>query len=194
MPSIDVKKRQIRSKIVYCGPGRSGKTEVLKYVYRSLPEGRGRFREVPVESEPGLKISVLTARIGSIFDFAAVFHLCSGPGQATAVKVRRGLLRDTDGIVFVADCDPRRRMANVDALSELRENLEAIGLSLQTVPHVIQYNKAELPNRTPVGELRAELNPYGAPDFETSVVEGRGILPALRAIVNAVKQDLKARL
>ncbi len=195
MPSIDVKKRRIQSKIVYYGPGRSGKTAALKCVRDNLePERRGRLASLPTRADPSLHIDVLPVRVGKIIGFTTVFHLCSGPGQSFANRTRKLLLKDTDGIVFVADCDPRRRIANVDALSELRENLEEHGLALRTVPHVIQYNKCDLDDRTSTGVLRAELNRHGVPDFETSAVTSKGVMEALRAVMRGVSEDLRRRL
>ncbi len=195
MPSIDVKKRRIDSKIVYCGPGHSGKTEVLRYIYEHLDnEHRGRFASLPTKTDPSLYIDVLPVRFGKIIGFETVFHLCSGPGLASAIGTRRLLLRDTDGIVFVADSEPKRRMANQDALMELQDNLEGHGMRLTTVPHVMQYNKCDLSKRVASEELRAELNIYGVPDFESSIVTGQGILDALRAVVRGVSDDLQRRL
>jgi signal recognition particle receptor subunit beta len=195
MPSIDVKKRRIDSKIVYYGPGLSGKTAVLRYIYEHVDsEHRGRLASLPTKTDASLSIDVLPVRFGKIIGFETVFHLCSGPGLASAISTRRLLLRDTDGIVFVADSDPKRRMANMDALSELQDNLEPYGLRLSTVPHVVLYNKCDLPGRTPVDELRRELNVYSVPDFESSIVTGQGILDALRAVVRGVSDDLQRRL
>jgi signal recognition particle receptor subunit beta len=195
MPSIDVKKRRIDSKIVYCGPGRSGKTEVLRYIYEHLDsERRGRFASLPTKTDASLYIDVLPVRFGKIIGFETVFHLCSGPGLSSAISTRRLLLRDTDGIVFVADTDPKRRMANQDALQELQEDLETYGMRLTTVPHVVLYNKCDLPEHVPANELRSELNIYGVPDFESSIVTGQGILDALKTVVQGVSDDLQRRL
>lgn len=195
MPSIDVKKRRIQSKIVYYGPGRSGKTTILRCVHRRLDENqRGRFTQMPTKADPSLHIDVVPVQFGTVLGFQSIFHLCSGPGQAAAVNTRQLLLRDTDGIVFVADSDPRRRLANEDALMELRENLAGYGLSLRTVPHVFLYHKSDLDQAVPPEELRQQLNRYGVPDFQTSVSDGRGIMQSLRAIVRGVSEDLRRRL
>jgi len=195
MPSIDVKKRRIDSKIVYYGPGRSGKSEHLKAIREQLePDHRGRLTSLPTKTDPSLHIDVLPVRFGKIVGFQATFHLCSGPGLALAINTRRLLLRDTDGIVFVADSRPSRADANIDSLLELREILEEYGLRLAHVPHVIEYNKRDLPEAMDVAELRSKLNVHGVPDFEASTVTGQGVMPALRTIVRAVGDDLQQRL
>ena len=195
MPSIDVKKRRIDSKIVYYGPGQSGKTEHLRCIYANLEAGhRSRLVSLPTKADPSLHIDVLPVRFGKIVGFEATFHLCSGPGLATAVNTRRLLLRDTDGIVFVADSRPSRAEANLDSMAELSEVLSEYGLRLAHVPHVIEYNKRDLPKVVDVAALRGQLNLHGVPDFEASTVTGEGIMDALRTIVRAVGDDLQRRL
>lgn len=195
MPSIDVKKRRIDSKIVYYGPGQSGKTENLKHIHGHLDaEHRGRLVSLPTKADPSLHIDVLPVRFGKIIGFHTTFHLCSGPGQALALSTRKLLLRDADGIVFVADSRASRREANIDSLHELRENLEEYGLRLAPIPHVIQYNKRDLADCVSVGELRAELNLHGVPDFAASTATGQGVLETLRAVVRSVGNDLERRL
>jgi hypothetical protein len=195
MPSIDVKKRRIDSKIVYYGPGRSGKSENLRYICEHLEANhRGRLSSLPTKADPNLHIDVLPVRFGKILGFDTTFHLCSGPGQALALNTRKFLLRDTDGIAFIADSRPSRADANLDCLRELEENLEEHGLLLSAVPHVIQYNKRDVDPRTPTGELRSRLNRYGVPDFEASTVTGDGVLETLRAVVRSVGEDLQKRL
>lgn len=195
MPSIDVKKRRIDSKVVYYGPGRSGKTENLKYIYRHLePDHRGRLVSLPTKADPNISIDVLPVHFGKVLGFHTTFHLCSGPGQAMALSTRKLLLRDSDGIVFVADTRTSRREANLDSLRELEENLDEYGLSLANIPHVFQYNRRSIIDSISTEELRSMLNLHGVPEFEADAATGEGVLETLRAIVRSVSEDLKRRL
>ncbi len=195
MPSIDVKKRRIDSKIVYYGPGRSGKSANLRYIHDHVDrDHRGRLATLPTKADPSLHIDVLPVRFGKIIGFQTIFHLCAGPGQAFSNRTRKLLLRDTDGIVFVADSDPRRREANLDSLAELQQNLQKHDLPLSGIPHVIQYNKCDLEGAVSTSRLREELNVHGVPDFRASTETGEGVLETLRAIVRAVSDDLTQRL
>ena len=195
MPSIDVKKRRIDSKIVYYGPGQSGKSENLRQIAELLDEEHcGRLVTLPTKTDASLSIDVLPVRFGKILGFATTFHVCSGPGQAMALSTRRLLLRDTDGIVFVADSRPSRREANIDSLRELQENLRHYSLELVAIPHVIQYNRRDLKGGMDVAGLRAELNKHGVPEFAASALNGRGVIETLRAVVRSVSTDLEGRL
>ncbi|MHC4789475.1 MAG: GTP-binding protein [Planctomycetota bacterium] len=195
MPSIDVKKRRIAAKIVYYGPGYAGKSENLRQIFKHLDaKHRGRLVSLPTKADPNLHIDVLPVRFGKIIGFDTTFHLCSGPGQALAVNTRKLLLRDTDGIAFIADSQPSRRDANIDSMQELRHVLQEYGLDLAPIPHVVQYNKRDLDNCVSVEELRSELNLHGVPEFAASAATGAGVIETLRALVRNVSQDLERRL
>jgi signal recognition particle receptor subunit beta len=195
MPSIDVKRRRIAAKIVYYGPGRAGKSENLRQIHELLDANqRGRLVSLPTKTDPNLYIDVLPVRFGKIIGFDTTFHLCSGPGQALAINTRKLLLRDTDGIVFVADSRPSRREANVDSLQELCHVLREYGLELAPIPHVIQYNKRDLDDCSSMEDLRGELNLHGVPEFEASAITGEGVLETFRAVIRNVSDDLQRRL
>jgi len=195
MPDIDLRRRTIASKIVYWGCGLSGKTANLRYIHDNLePQSRGRLASLATKTEITAYIHVLPVKFGRILGFDTTFSICAVPGQAFTNNTRRLLLKNTDGMVFVADSRQVRREANIDSLYNLDENLEHYGMSLEKMPHVIQYNKRDLSNVMEVSQMRAELNRYGVPDFEASTVTGRGILETLEAIVAAVSRDLEGRV
>ena len=98
------------------------------------------------------------------------------------------------GVVFVADSHSDRAAANRDAFDELQENLAKYELNLEHVPHVIQYNKRDLPEALPIGEMREELNPFGALEFEANATSGRGVMETLKAILELVRNDIIERL
>lgn len=195
MPSIDVKRRRIDAKIVYYGPGRAGKSENLRFLHKHItPNQRGKLMSLPTKADTSLYIDVMSVRVKTIPRFETVIHVCAGPGMALAVNTRRLLLRDTDGIVFVADTSPSRLEANVDCYAELRENLAAHGMELASVPHVIQYNKCDLEGHVPVDQLRVKLNQFGVPEVAASVKAGQGVIETFAAAVRSVSSDLRKRI
>lgn len=195
MANIDLKKKTISSKIVYYGPGLSGKTVNLRKIHRRLdPERRGRLSSLATKTKITAYIDVVPVSWGKFLGFDATFRLCAVPGHAMFHNTRRLLLKDTDGVVFVADSRPERREANIDSLRTLEVNLDHYDFSLQTMPHVIQYNKRDLEPVMSVSEMRAELNRYGAPDIEAVAVQDKGVFETFRAIVQAIGRDLKGRL
>jgi mutual gliding-motility protein MglA len=195
MPTIDSKKRRIDAKIIFVGPGRSGKTSNVRYLAEHLDDEHiGKFVSLPTKADSSIHIDVLPVWVEGLLGFRNVFHLCTAPGLASAMHTRQLLLRDSDGIVFVADSHPQRRDANIVAFQELEEMLTATGVHLTSVPHVVQYNKCDLDPRTPVEVMRRDVNPHGVPEFLASASTGQGVNATLRAIIKSVSRDLKQRL
>ena len=86
-------------------------------------------------------------------------QLYTVPGQVFYNTTRKLVLKGVDGIVFVADSQSAMKDANVESVNNLRSNLAEIGLKLEDLPLVFQYNKRDLANILSVAELEESLNP-----------------------------------
>ena len=95
--------------------------------------------------------------LGTVKGFKTRFHLYTVPGQVFYDASRKLILRGVDGVVFVADSQPERMDANVEALDNLQDNLKEHGYDFAKIPYVLQLNKRDLPNVLPVDELKKEL-------------------------------------
>src|SRR4030042_366823 len=69
------------------------------------------------------------------------------------------ILKGVDGIVFVADSQLERMEANTESMQNLYDNMSEYGYDLTKIPFVVQYNKRDLPNASPIRDLQAQLNP-----------------------------------
>ena len=118
------------------------------------------------ETERTLFFDFLPLSLGDIKGFKTRFHLYTVPGQIFYDASRKLILKGVDGIVFVADSQIERMDANIESYENMHINLEEQGYRLSNIPHVIQYNKRDLPNVVPVAELKKVLNAEGVPDFE----------------------------
>ncbi len=191
MSMINYASREINCKVVYYGTGLGGKTTNLEHIYsRVNPETRGKMISLATETDRTLFFDFLPIDLGSIRGFRTRFHLYTVPGQVYYNASRKLILKGVDGIIFVADSQPHRAEANIEAMHNLYENLETYGYDLTTIPFVIQYNKRDLPNVMPVEELRAQLNPGGVPDFEGVATEGTGVFETLREVSRMVVRTL----
>jgi len=189
---INYSSREINCKIVYYGPGLCGKTTNLQYIYdRTRPESKGKMISLATETERTLFFDFLPLSLGDIRGFKTRFHLYTVPGQVFYDASRKLILKGVDGIVFVVDSQEEREDANLESLDNLKENLLEQGLELANVPHVVQYNKRDLPGVLPVDQLRSQLNPFGVPDFESIASEGDGVFETLKAIARLVLIQLK---
>jgi len=160
MSMINYASREINCKLVYYGPGLGGKTTNLEHVYgRVSPETRGKMVSLATETERTLFFDFLPVDLGTIRGFKTRFHLYTVPGQVYYNASRKLILKGVDGVVFVADSQIERMEANIESMQNLYDNMAEYGYDLTKIPFVIQYNKRDLPNASPVADLEQQLNP-----------------------------------
>jgi hypothetical protein len=188
--------KEINAKLVYYGAGLSGKTTNLEAIYEAVPDtSRGKMVSMKTQSDRTLFFDLLPLDLGEIMGFKTRFLLYTVPGQVFYNATRKLVLKGADAIVFVADSEVGKMEENKESLANLRANLAEYGLSLESIPWVIQYNKRDLPNVYTVEELNAELNPANVPSFEAVASEGRGVFETFRGVshllMEKVTRDLR---
>ena len=191
MATIDLRRRRIDARIVYYGPGLSGKTTNLQNIHARLPEGsRGEMKSIATEAERTLFFDFVPIEPLTLGGWDLRFHLYSVPGQEDYVRTRRALLAGADGIVFVADAAPDRYTANTSSRDELLDHFRHYGKSLDTMPLVVQVNKVDLPEIVDPVELGKLLDLGGAPIIEAIALQGNGVAETLTTITRGVARTL----
>lgn len=187
--------RELSAKIVYYGPGLSGKTTNIEMVHRMLrPEQKGRLISLPTETDRTLFFDFLPLELGEIKGFKVRFHLYTVPGQVFYNATRRLVLQGVDGVVFVADSQTGMIGSNVESLKNLADNLATYGKKLADIPFVMQYNKRDLKKIAPVRDLDRTLNALNVPVFEGIAKDGVGVTETLVAICRRVFNGLRKTL
>jgi len=193
MPLVNFTSREITCKLVYYGPGRSGKTSNLLYIHGRVPEARrGRLVSLATQSDRTLFFDFLPLELGVISGFTTRFQLYTVPGQVYYNATRRLVLQGTDGVVFVADSQARRFDDNLESFQNLQENLLDQGVDVRQLPLVLQYNKQDLPGDlilTPP-DLDDALNFRGVPSLPADALHGGGVFESLKALAALVLQRL----
>ncbi len=186
--------RELTTKVVFYGPGLCGKTTNLQFIYDHMPQGvRGKMLSLATKSDRTLFFDFLPIDLGQIQGMKTKVQLYTVPGQVFYNETRRLVLKGADGVVFVADSQENMVDANLDSFRNLEENLAAHGMSLADTPHVIQYNKRDLPNAMPIEPLNEQLNKYNAPIYEAIATTGVGVQETLRHITKLVLLKLNDR-
>jgi mutual gliding-motility protein MglA len=194
MSLVNYSTREITCKIVYYGPGRSGKTSNLQYVHAHVPEDRrGPMVSLATETDRTLFFDFLPIDLGTISGFRTRIQLYTVPGQVYYNATRKLVLRGADGVVFVADSQPEQFDENVESLRNLHENLLEEDVDLRSFPTILQYNKRDLPGVMAIGALDEELNFRGVPSFAAVAVSGDGVFDTLKAVSQLVLQSLSQR-
>lgn len=186
--------KEITLKIVYYGPGLSGKTTNLQKLHAILdPTRRGKLLSLSTEADRTLFFDFMPVELGKIKDFSIRFQLYTVPGQVRYNATRRLVLKGADAVVFVADSQKEMLEENIESLKNMRENLIANNLNPDDIPLVIQYNKRDLPNILPVHELNERLNHGKAPYFESVAVEGKGVRETFETITRLLLKHISQK-
>lgn len=187
--------KEINAKLVYYGPGLSGKTTNLEYIYGSIPgDNRGKMVSMKTKTERTLFFDFLPVQLGELSGFKTRFLLYTVPGQVYYNATRKLVLKGVDAVVFVADSKRGKMDENVESLENLKDNLREHGLTLEDVPYVLQYNKRDLPDVYTVDEMNKVLNPHGVPAYEAVAAQGPGVVDTFKAVSRLLLKKLSGEI
>ncbi len=192
MPLVNYGKKEIQFKIVYYGPGLCGKTTNLEQIHSRVPaKAKGNLKSLATSQDRTLFFDFLPLHTTAIEGWTTKFQMYTVPGQVKYNNTRRLVLRNCDGVVFCADSQWEKMAENVESWQNLIDNLKLQNMTLDDVPHVLQYNKRDLPNIAPIEYMDYLLNngDVKIPAFPAAAIYGEGVLPTLNAIAKLVISD-----
>ena len=195
MSSINFATREISCKVVYYGPGLSGKTTNLQVIHQKMPQDkRTDMVSLATEGDRTLFFDFLPLNLGDIKGFKTRFQLYTVPGQVYYNSTRKLVLRGVDGIVFVADSQRSRQAENLESLQNLRQNLQDYGMNLDDIPFVLQYNKRDMDNVFTLDEMNEMLNPDKKIQFFPATAHnGKGVVTTLKTIAMLVIEKFNVK-
>ncbi len=192
MPHIHYSHREILFKIVYYGPGMSGKTTNLQYAYhRLVRNAQSQIVTLDTGGERTLFFDFLPLDFGTVQGYSLRFHIYTVPGQIRFRSTRHLILEGADGVVFVADSLPDRFQENVDTFRGMMEDLAAQKIEPGDFPMVMQYNKRDCRNPLPIGCLEKEFDLKEIPVYEAVAVSGQQVMETMRGICRRVIEHFR---
>ncbi len=200
MANINFKKREIECKIVYYGPGRSGKTTNLEYIFKSFKKYvSGEMISIKTEGDRTLFFDFLPIGLGTVKGFNVRVQLYTVPGQVQYTSTRKLVLKEVDGIVFVADSLKVRREKNMLSLKDMQTNLKEYGIGIFQIPLVMQFNKRDLAQQgiplMPIEQMEKELNrQLKVPSFPASALAGEGVGATLKECLKLTMVSIRKQL
>lgn len=187
--------KEITIKIVYYGPGLSGKTTNLQYLHSAFdPAKRGKLLSLATEADRTLFFDFLPVELGKISDFSIRFQLYTVPGQVRYNATRRLVLKGADAVIFVADSQREMKEQNIESFSNMRENLTANNINPDDIPIVLQFNKRDLSNVLSIDELNRDLNQDNTYDFKDAIaIDGAGVEETFQHITRLVIRNISKK-
>jgi mutual gliding-motility protein MglA len=187
--------KELTAKIVYYGPGLCGKTTNLQFVYESLPAHvkKGKMLSLATKTDRTLFFDFLPIELGRIRGMRTRIQLYTVPGQVFYNSTRKLVLKGADGVVFVADSQQKMLESDVESYRNLEENLREIGLKMEEMPLVMQFNKRDLPQLASVEEMNTLINRHNAPFYEAVATSGIGVEDTLKAVTKLVLNHLASK-
>lgn len=190
---IDFGQKEIQLKIVYYGPGLSGKTTNLIHIHKICsPANRGRLMTLETRDDRTLFFDLLPIRFESASGLSIAVKLFTVPGQVIHNETRKLVLKGADAVAFIADSQTSEVRNNQESFINLRENLKESGLSLKNMPLVIQFNKRDLPNTRPDSEIDAMAAKGREPVYKATAVRGQGVAETLLGLMEITWRKLDA--
>lgn len=201
MAVIHIRKKEVQVKIVYVGPGRGGKTTNLEFIFGKI---RHRIQSdmvsIKTHGDRTLFFDFLPFELGQIQGYKIKTQLYTVPGQVKYNATRKLVLKGVDGVVFVADSMTVMREKNINALSNLEENLAHYEIDLyDNFPIVLQYNKRDLAASgiplLDIQTLEEDLNSgLKAPFFEASATNGNNVIETVKKAISVTIVSLQDQL
>lgn len=194
MVDINESNRTIKAKIVYYGPAVGGKTTNLKLLQENaVRDRRGMMISVNSTQERTILFDLLPLRTIGFRGYDLRLQVIGVAGQSMYAPSRKTALKDADGLVFVANSAVDRWEENLQAYAEMTRGLVHNGIDISEIAFVVQFNKRDLPEATPVDVMQRGLNPRGVPSFPAVARSGEGVLETFSAVLEGTVTGIATR-
>lgn len=194
MPDFSPEDNKLALKVVFYGPALSGKTTNLMQLHSLLnPERKGELMVLETRDDRTLFFDMLPIGLRSRSGLDLRLKLYTVPGQVQHDSTRKAVLSRADGVVFVADSQVAQQDNNAIAFGNLEDNLDKVGLDIDTLPMVVQFNKRDLPSVVDEAELQSRWadTPW-APLAMASALQGKGVIETFRALLDRLYTVINA--
>lgn len=181
-------------KLVYYGPALSGKTTNLLRLYDLLDsEGKGDLTVLDTKDDRTIFFDLLPFFLVAPSGLKIKLKVFTVPGQVKHDATRKAVLQRADGVVFIADSQLSEETNNFESFRNLEENLRFVGLDIEKVPLVVQFNKRDLNNIVAEADIKKTWGPTGVPVFMASAVEGGGIVETFEKLAGLTYSSIDKR-
>lgn len=187
MADLEETGRKLTLKLVYYGPAMSGKTTNLMRLHDLLsPDLKGEIMTLETQNDRTLFFDLLPLGFRTPSGWLIKLKLYTVPGQVAHDATRKAVLSRADGLVFVADSQRSQGINNAESFQNLEENVHRVGLSFDTLPIVVQFNKRDLSNVLTEEEIHERWSAAPWPLMMASALTGSGVRETFVKLLEAV--------
>ncbi|MGE4545424.1 MAG: ATP/GTP-binding protein [Pedobacter sp.] len=177
MIEYDEMEKRMVLKLVYYGPAMSGKTTNLLQLHDLLQqEGRGDLMVLDTKDDRTIFFDLLPFFLVAPSGLKIKVKVYTVPGQVKHDATRKAVLQRADGVAFIADSQLSEISNNYNSFQNLEKNLGFVGLDIEKIPLVVQFNKRDLSQTVPEEEIRRVWTPSSIPVFMGAALHGTGVL------------------
>lgn len=192
---LNYAQRELLVKVVYYGPGLSGKTTNLQQIHaRTRAEVRGRLLTVETHDDRTLFFDLLPVFFNTASGYKVKVKLFTVPGQVIHNATRRIVLQNADAVAFIADSRRDAGAENNAYWRNLMENMRENGLDPEQVPVVIQFNKRDLPDAKTDAEIDQARARGREPIVGAVAIRGEGVLETFHEVLTQAYRKMDARV
>ncbi|MEM1884995.1 MAG: ADP-ribosylation factor-like protein [Candidatus Jordarchaeales archaeon] len=170
--------KTLQVKLVFWGPGCSGKTTMLRAVAK-LYKDMVAAGPVEVSTSEGRTMweDYLALHVSSSIDL--VVHVYTTTGQRRFLHTREYVASGADAILFVADSQREAFEENIRSWEELKSTVPP------EVPVLVAANKQDLPSAATASEVAGLLEVDAGSVYPTVALDGWGVGVAFRELLRA---------
>jgi signal recognition particle receptor subunit beta len=184
MIEYDELDRRMVLKLVYYGPALSGKTTNLLKLHDLLSsEGRGDLMVLDTKDDRTIFFDLLPFFLVAPSGLKIKLKVYTVPGQVKHDATRKAVLQRCDGIAFIADSQIAEESNNAASFENLEKNLSIVGLDIDSIPLIVQFNKRDLANITTEQDIKRIWEPTGIPVYLASAINGPGVVETYKALL-----------
>lgn len=194
MIEFDELEQRMVIKLVYYGPALSGKTTNLLRLHDLLRrEGRGELMVLDTKDDRTIYFDLLPFFLVAPSGLKIKVKVYTVPGQVKHDATRKAVLQRADGVAFIGDSQLAEAANNAESFENLEKNLAVVGLDIEKLPLVVQFNKQDLTDIVPEAEIRRVWEPAGIPVLMASALEGWGVVETFATLAGLVYDTLDRR-
>lgn len=181
-------------KLVYYGPALSGKTTNLLQLHEQLVhEGRGDLMVLDTTNDRTIFFDLLPFFLTTPSGLKIKVKVYTVPGQVRHDATRKAVLQRADGVAFIADSQRAETANNANSFASLEDNLALVGLNIDALPLVIQFNKRDLSDIVPEDDIRKSWEATGFPVVMASALQGWGVVETFATLAGLLFDRIDGR-